>query len=236
MSDTAPPGVRQTYARITGFLYVFSNATAILAFWVRSELMVGRDPGRTSENILASEGLFRLGLASELVTIVATTALVLGSYVVLRGVDRNIALLAVLWRLLENAILAALTFASFAALEILRSGAGEPQLLQGITYALIRVHMYGFQVGFLFLGLGSLLMSWLWLKSGYIPRVIALWGMFASTVMAVVALALILHPPLLSAITLAYMAPMGIFEIGLGFWLMFARLRVPEEQAEPAAA
>lgn len=225
MIEETSEGTRQFYARLTGFLYIFSNATAIFAFWVRSQLLEGRDPARTGENVLASETLFRAGLAAELITIVATTALVLGSYVVLRGIDRNLALLAMLWRVLENAVLAALTFASFVALAVLQSGSAEPQLLQGMAYALIRVHMYGFQVGFLFLGLGSALFSYLWLRSGYVPRLFAAWGIFASLLMAVVSLVLIISPGLLSVITLGYMAPMGIFEIGLGLWLLFNGVR-----------
>lgn len=232
MIEETNEGTRQFYARLTGFLYIFSNATAIFAFWVRSQLLEGRDPARTGDNVLASETLFRTGLAAELITIVATTALVLGSYVVLRGIDRNLALLAVLWRVLENAVLAALTFASFVALGVLQSGSAEPQLLQGMAYALIRVHMYGFQVGFLFLGLGSTLFSYLWLRSGYIPRLFAAWGIFASLLMAVVSLVLIISPGLLSVITLGYMAPMGIFEIGLGLWLLFNGVRAPATETK----
>jgi hypothetical protein len=228
MNDDALWQTKQFYARLTGFLYVFSNATAIFAFWVRNQILVGRDPVQTGDNILASEALFRAGLAAELITIVATTALVLGSYVVLRRVDRNLGLLAVLWRVLENAVLASLTFASFVALAVLQSGSAEPQTLQGFAYALIRVHMYGFQVGFLFLGLGSALMSYLWLRSGYIPRLFAGWGIFASLLMAVVSLLLIVKPDLIRVITLGYMAPMGIFEIGLGFWLLFKGLKAPK--------
>jgi hypothetical protein len=227
MIDDTKAATRQNYARLVGFLYVFSNATAIFAFWVRSQLLVSRDPGRTAENVIAAETLFRAGLAAELVTIVATTALVLGSYVVLRGVDRNLGLLAVLWRVLENAVLASLTFASFVALGILQSEAAEPRLLQGVAYALIRVHMYGFQVGFLFLGLGSALLSYLWLKSRYIPRLLAWLGIFASLLMALVSLLLIVSPGLLRIITLGYMAPMGIFELGLGFWLLVRGVNVP---------
>lgn len=221
----------QAYARMTGALYVISNATAIFAFSVRGQLVASRNPQQTADNIIASEALFRLGLASELITIVATTALVLGSYVVLRPIDHNLSMLAVLWRVLENAILASLTFASFTALALLQSSAISPEAnaseLGNIAYALIRVHTYGFQVGFLFLGLGSALFAYLWYRSRYVPRPIALWGIFASLLMAIVAVALIIDPALLSMITLAYMAPMGMYEIGFGLWLMFMGIRLP---------
>ncbi|HEX8256169.1 MAG TPA: DUF4386 domain-containing protein [Allosphingosinicella sp.] len=234
----ATPDPRHGSARLTGLLYVLSNITAIFAFWVRSRLVAGNDPARTADNIMASEPLFRAGLASELVTIVLTTALVLGLYVVLKPVGRNLASLALLWRILENSVLAALTFASFTALALLGGGAYlasvDTAQAEGLAYALIRVHIYGFQAGFLFLGLGSALFSYLWLKSRYIPPLIAAWGIFASLLMASVSLALIVMPGLISVITLAYMLPMGLYEIGLGLWLVAKGIRLPE-QARPSA-
>jgi hypothetical protein len=227
---------RHAWARLTGLLYVLSNMTAIFAFWVRSRLVAGNDPARTADNVMASEPLFRAGLAAELVTIVLTTFLVLGLYVVLKPVGRNLASLALLWRILENSVLAALTFASFTALALLGGGAYlNTAEVEGLAYALIRVHIYGFQAGFLFLGLGSALFSYLWLKSRYIPPLIAAWGIFASLLMASVSLALIVMPGLISVITLAYMLPMGIYEIGLGLWLVVNGIRLPE-QARPLPA
>jgi hypothetical protein len=221
---------RHAWARLTGLRYVLSNVTAIFTFWVRSRLVAGNDPARTADNIMASEPLFRAGLASELVTIVLTTFLVLGLYVVLKPVGRNLAALALLWRILENSVLAALTFASFTALALLGGGAYlNTAEVEGLAYALIRVHIYGFQAGFLFLGLGSALFSYLWLKSRYIPPLIAAWGIFASLLMALVSLALIVMPGLISVITLAYMLPMGLYEIGLGLWLMIKGIRLPAE-------
>jgi hypothetical protein len=82
----------------------------------------------------------------------------------------------------------------------------------------------GFNVGFVFLGLGSTLFSYLWFQSRYIPRVIAAWGMFASSLMAIVTLAMMVFPAL-SALGLTYMAPMGIYEFTLGFWLLVKGIR-----------
>lgn len=235
MTQATSNATRQRYARVVGFLYVFSNATAIFAFWARGQMVEPRDPAGTAANVLGSESLFRLGLAAELVTIVATTALVLGLYVVLRPIDPNLGRLALLWRIIENCVLASLTYASFTALALLQSPAyapgADPSQLADFAYTLMRVHTYGFQVGFLFLGLGSALFSYLWYRSRYIPRVIAVWGMFASMLMAVVALALIAKPELLAVITLAYMAPMGVYEIGLGLWLLLRGVRLPNDAA-----
>ena len=229
--DDADPSSRQRWARLAGFLYLATNATAIFAFSVSGQFIVRNDPMQTAANIAASESLFRIAVAGELVTIAGVVALIVALYVVLKQVGRNLALLAAFWRLMENCILAVLTFTSFTALALLGGGnylqPMDAQQSQGLMFTLLRVHSYGFQVGFLFLGLGSALFSYLWLKSRYIPRWLAVLGLFASLVMAVVALGIIVWPGLYGVVTMAYMAPMGIYEIGLGLWLLVKGIRLP---------
>ena len=220
----------QAYAKLAGLMYLLTNALAIFAHWSAGQFIASRDPAQTAANIKGATAGYRLTIAAELVTVAGTIALFLALYVVLRTVDRNLALLAAFWRLAENCVLAGMTFTSFVAVELISGGSyaagADAGQLQVLMYALIRVHQYGFQVGFLFLGLGSALFSYLWLKSGYIPRLIAIWGIFASSVMAAVALVVIVYPPFFGMVTMAYMAPMAIYEIGLGIWLLTRGIRV----------
>src|SRR5204863_3173431 len=67
--------MRQPWARLAGFLYLFTNLTATLAFAARSGLMAGDNAARTAA-IAGSETLFRLGIATELVTVACVIALV----------------------------------------------------------------------------------------------------------------------------------------------------------------
>lgn len=210
---------RQAWARLTGLLYLLTNASATGAF-ILSDRMIAPDPGQTAANIAAWPAGLRIALAGELMTIAGVLGLIAGLYLLLAPVNRGLALLALLWRLLENAALAAITLMSFAALAILGRGGDA-----GLAFALLGVHGYGFQLGFLFLGLGSAAFSWLWLKSRFIPAWLAAWGLFASALMAAVALAIIVSPAVFRTVGLAYMAPMGIYEIGLGLWLLIRGVR-----------
>jgi hypothetical protein len=231
---------QQTAARLAGFLYLFTNATAILAFSLRGRLIVRGNAVETAANLAASETLFRLGTAAELVTVAGTMMLVAALYTVLRPVDRSVALLAVFWRLAENIVLATATLNALAALALL-SGAeylrplGTAQL-QALAFTFLRVHGAGFNVGFLFLGLGSTVFSYLWLRSRYIPRALAGLGIFASLTMALVNLAVLVFPELRSVVGMVYMAPMGLYEFGLGFWLLAKRLRAPEQAFDRESA
>ena len=66
--------------------------------------------------------------------------------------------------------------------------------------------------------------SYLWLRSRYIPRALAVWGIFASLALAFVELAILLFPGLAAGVGMAFMAPMGIYEVGLGLWLLIKGL------------
>jgi len=230
--DTFTP-LQRSAARVVGFLYLFTNATAILAFIARDKVFVLRDPAGTRSNILASEGLFRFGIATEIVTVIGVLVLVWGLYVVLKSVDRNVAWLATFFRLAENFFLAFITIQELTALAILKSAGMtqgfNPQQLDGLCYAFLSVYLNAFNIGFVFLGLGSAIFSYLWWKSRYIPRLLAGWGVFASLLLAIVSLAIVMVPDL-AKLGLVHMMPMGLYEIGLGFWLSLKGIRQPIPQ------
>ena len=229
-STTMLTPVQRTAARIVGFLYLFTNATAIAAFIARDKVIVLRDAAKTSANMLASEGLFRLGIATEIITVVGVIVLVWGLYVVLKTVDRNIAWLATFFRLAENFFLAFITIQELTALAVLKaagmSQGFNSQQLQGLSYSFLSVYINAFNIGFVFLGLGSAIFSYLWWKSGYIPKFIAGWGIFSSLLMAIVSLGIVAFPSL-ARLGLIHMMPMGLYEIGLGFWLLIRGIHEP---------
>ena len=230
MTGVEDDRIRERWARWTGILLVATNGTAMFAVFTRGSFVAARDSAQTAANILDAETFFRLGLVFDLLTIAGVIPLVTGLYVVLKPVGPTLAILATLWRVVENCILAMLTFASFAALTLLGGSdfmrALGPPAAADLAYALLRVHSWGFQVGFLFLGLGQLVFSTLWWRSRYVPRWLAGLGIIGSSIMALMALGIIVWPPLFGIVTMAYMAPMAVYEIGLGLWLAIRGIRI----------
>jgi len=214
--------VEQRAARIAGFLYVLTNATAILAFSIRGRLLVRGDAAQTAKKILASTNLFRLGVVFELITIGAVIALVGALYVALRRVSPGLAFTAVLWRVAENVILAYVVMNELAALRLATTTPALAQTFLGL-------YGDGFRIGFFFLGLGSALFAYLFFKSRYIPRTLAVIGIVGSLLMAIAELSIMACPDLSRVIGMSYMAPIGIFEIVGGFWLLFMGIRVKEQ-------
>jgi hypothetical protein len=86
-----------------------------------------------------------------------------------------------------------------------------------------------------FLGIGSTVFSYLWFKSNYIPKALAALGVFGSLLLTAGSFAIIISPNLAKILSLAYMMPLGVFEVTMGFWLLLKGLR-PSGVAEPEKA
>jgi hypothetical protein len=236
MTISTVDGSQRKAARVAGFMYLFAMVTALIGFYVRSRFIVA-DAGQTARNIVAHEGLFRLSIVSELLTSVADIVLIVALFVVLRPISRGLALLAASWRVIETSILVIATLTSFEVLQLL-SGADylrgfEADRLQALAKVAIGVHGAAYNVCFVFLGLGSTVFAYLWHRSRYIPRPLAAWGVFASALFVPCALGIILFPDLAKIVMPAYWAPLGIFEVTMGFLLLIRGLRSPAV-AEPA--
>jgi hypothetical protein len=227
---------QRTAAKAAGLIYLIAMATSIFAeLYARAPLIVAGDATRTAMNIVASERLFRIGSIIHLITFASDAMLAVALYVVLRPVNRNLALLAAAWRIVDCSILSVNLLNDFVVLRLL-SGADylkvfDLKQLQALARLFYGVEAAGFQIGFIFLGLGSTVFSYLWLQSRYIPKVLAGWGIFASVVMAIVTIAVMLFPRLGEAVGLTYMAPMFFYEVGLGLWLLIKGIRVSTEPA-----
>ena len=221
---------QRSAARIVGFLYVIQMAVAVFGeSFVRGRL-IAADAAKTAENIVASERLFRLSIAGDLFVYAGVLVLTWGLYVVLRPVNRNLALLAAFFRLVETAVLCAATVNSLVMLKLL-SGAEDLNAFEAsqrhswvkLAYS---TQGYGMFVGFILLGLGSALFAYLFWKSRYVPRGLALLGIVGSLLLSVVTWATIVFPGL-RVLGLSYMMPLGLYEVGLGLWLIFKGIRAP---------
>jgi len=223
---------QHTAAKVAGFIYLLTTFISVFGvFYVRGQLIVSGDAVQTARNIAASERLFRIGTVCDVIGFVGVI-LVVALYVILKTIDRHVALFAAFCRLGECFVIAVITVNDFAALSLL-SGADylrafDTQQLQALAYTFLRVHTAGYQIGIVFFGVGSTVFAWLWFKSRYIPRGLAALGIFSSLVMAILMLAFMVFPALATVVTPVYYGPPGfIFEVGLGLWLLVKGIQAP---------
>jgi hypothetical protein len=231
MTTPAIEPAQHTAAKVVGFLYLIQMATGIFGqSYVRDQLIVRGDATKTAQNIIGAERLFRLSIAGDLVTYTGVIVLIWAFYVLVRPVNKNLALLAAFFRLAENAVLCVATVNSLVALQLLSGAADlkafEASQLHSLVMLVLSAQGLGMNVGFILLGLGSTVFAYLLLKSRYVPKAMAAWGIFSSLLLAVGTLAIMVFPGL-GAVGLAYMMPMGIYEVGLGLWLLIKGIRAP---------
>ena len=159
-------------------MYLVQMTTGVFTeLYARGSLIVGGDATQTAQNIVNSEPLFRIGIASDLATYIAVLLATWALYVLLRPIDRNLALLAVFFRLMELAIHFNVTLNSLAALRLL-SGADylksfETSQLHSLVQLALGIQGAGMNTGFVLLGLGSAVFAYLLFRSRYIPRLLA---------------------------------------------------------------
>jgi hypothetical protein len=220
-------------ARVVGFAYLFAMATAIFAeAYVRGSLIVADNAVATAQNIMAHKLLFRLGIVSELVTFATDVTLITALYVILAPINRHLALLAAFFRLVAETVAVMMAAHSFDVLRIL-GGAEylrvfEADRLAALARLSIGAHGSTFNVAFVFLGLGSTVFGYLWLKSKYVPKALAVLGIVASFLLAAGTLAILIVPSLQTILYPAYLVPMFFFEVGMGVWLLVKGLRPSE--------
>src|SRR2546421_4200291 len=221
-------------ARVVGLSYLLALPPAVFAeFYVLGRLVVSNNAVDTARNIMAHERLFRLGTASNLTVFAVDVVLIVALYVVLKPVNRRLALLATGWGLIETASLVVVTLSDFDVLRIL-SGADylhafEANQLQALARLSIGAHGAAYNVGLVLAGLRSTAFCYLWFKSCFIPRALAAWGMFGSFLMGACAFSFIIFPELAKVVPVEiYGAPIFLFELTMGVWLLLKGLHLPE--------
>jgi hypothetical protein len=216
-------------AKVFGLAYLPSFVLVVAVnFGVLQPLIGKLDPVDAAQNILAHATLFRVGAVGFVLYCVGVLVLSASLYVVLRPVDQNLALLAAAGRLVHGFTWLLVALNLFTALRLLSRPefAGLPPDQLPI---LARLYLSGFDqyyVGLLFWSLGTTVAAYLLLKSTYVPRALAVFGIAASAWCAACTLVLLVFPGFPKLVNLwLFDSPMALFEIGLSLLLLLRGLR-----------
>ena len=213
------------YARIGGIAYLIIIVAGLLGeMFVRNAMIVSGEPAATSGNIIASPLLWRLGIAGDLIMHVCDAIVMLVLYVLLRTVNRNLALLALIFNLIQTAVLVANKMNLLMPLFLLGDAnylkAFDPKQLQALAYLSVKAHGYGFGIGLIFFGFVCLVNGYLIFKSGFFLFFFCVLMQIAGLSYLINSFALILAPSLENAIFPAILIPPFIGELSLCLWLI----------------
>jgi hypothetical protein len=219
-------------ARITGGFYLAYILASVLATML-GQIGLGTAP-QVYQAIVTNEGSFRLGLVIALITGFLFLMAAWGLYVVLRPVNKHLALLF----LLLNAVGVAIQGASMLSLvSALLQGDGASHMqaysaaqLEGLAYLSINVYKTGWVTAQLFFGTWLFPLGYLVYKSGSLPRflgVLLILDGFAVLIWFLQALLL----PAYNAIHYPGLAVSFVAELGLALWLLVKGVRAVDSGA-----
>src|SRR5262249_18301518 len=148
--------------------------------------------------ILANQSLFRLGIALDLLYCVGVAVVLAAYYVILRSFGPTIALVAAVCRVLFAGLWALSTVDLFGTMRLLK-GAGElrgfsQEQVQAAAAVPLSIRWDYYYTGLLFWGMSTALFSYLWLKSPYIQRAFAAFGILTGMWAALCAFVFIADP------------------------------------------
>jgi hypothetical protein len=214
-------------ARVAGFTFLSAIAIVVFAnYGVSFRLIVPGNAVDTARNIMAHETLFRLNIACNLIYVVNIVVMLTALYVVLKPVSQPLALVATFFRSIVALMWGITALNMLGALRHLGDAAYLPVFSADQLQTLARLQLASgydaYYVGLPFWGSASLVCSYLWFRSGYIPKALAVVGMIASAWCVFCAFAFIVFPRFSETVSASWFdVPLVLFEITLGLWLLF---------------
>ena len=214
-------------ARITGGFYLAYVLASVLA-GVLGNIGLGTVP-QVSEAILTDPAAFRLGLVVALISGCLFLVVAWGLYVILRPVNRDLALLF----LALNAVGVAIQGAAFLSLvsALLQTdaashmGAYSAAQLEGLAYLSIGVYKAGWVTAQLFFATWLFPLGYLVYKSGMLPRWLGVLLVLDGIAVMIWFLQALLLPDY-PAIHYPGLVVSFVAEVGLALWLLFKGVKL----------
>lgn len=206
-------------SKFVGALFLLSLIIPICN-WVFILSKFATPDGNIALEILNNELLFRIAIYIEIVTSLVVLALAYYLHMLLKPIDQNLSFAAFTSRLTECILTIVLAIGHFIGLLVVKEKVGESIVIMDVM-----VGKYIFLTAFpgLFMGMGMLLFSYIFLKSGYISKKMAVFGIASYMLVIVYDSIMILFPDYAAIIIVQIIGalPISIFQITIGLWLIF---------------
>jgi hypothetical protein len=234
--------IMKNAGRSAGLLYAVASIFGVFGLlYVPSKIIVHGDAAATARNIAASETLFRLGIAANLIGQALFIFVALALYHLLKPVNRRHAV-AMLTLILVSIPIAFLNELNAIAALLLVRGSDFLSLVdqsQRVAMAMLflRLHGHGFDIAGIFWGLWLFPLGLLVFRSGFLPRILGIGLMvncFAYPIDSFTALVL----PQYEAAVSRWTSPLQFCELAFMLWLLIMGSRqkpvASVAQASPA--
>ena len=232
---TKKPGISpQVYARIGGLAYlIIIVAGAMGEIFIRSKMIVPGNAIATTQKISASPLLWRIGIFGDLVMHVFDLVVGIVYYTLFKRVNKSLALLSLLFGLIQTAVLVANKMNLLVPLFLLDDAsylkAFNLQQLQALSFLSIKTHEYGFGVGLIFFAFECFIDGYLIFKSEFLPRVLGIMIFITGLCYLANSFLLIFSPKLEGSLFPTVLGPLAfIGEFSMCLWLLVKGVNVPK--------
>jgi hypothetical protein len=227
-------------ARIAGALYLVVILAGMFAeVFIRPKIFVSGDAAATARNLSAHAQLYRVGLLTDLLTVVAAVAEGVLVYLLFKPINRILALTSLLIALVSNAGEVVSGLIHLMPLVILHGVHASQALSQGQLEELAQLAM---KTHTEFLGITLAIFSFALCIDGYLvyvstflPKVIGVLVVLASACYLINSVAIMLDLPL-GSLDGVILIPSFLGELSLCLWLLVQGVDEPRWQAMYAAS
>jgi hypothetical protein len=233
---------QRTAAKVAGWSGLLTFAIVVFGnFVLLNPLTVPGNAAATAQNIVAHETQFRTTVVCFLTYSLGFVVLLSALYVILRPVNPGLALVGALSRLVFALLWLLSPLNMLSALRLLSNAnylqVFEPDRLQALAKLHLGANFDDYYVGLPFFGLAATICAYLWFKSNYIPRGLALFGIVSSAWCVICAFVFLIFPHINKIVNDWWFDfQMALFELVLSFWLLFKGLKpVPPNQSQADA-
>ena len=222
-------------ARIAGISGLLAVVIVVVGnYALLGPLVVPGNATETARNIVAHQTQLRVALICFLTYGVIVVVLLSALYVILRPVDRLLALIGALFRLVFALLWLLTTLNLLGALRLVGNApymqAFEADRVQVLARLQIAANFDDYYVGLPFFGFAATVCAYLWLRSEYIPKALAAFGLIASGWCVICAFVFLIFPHFNKVVNDYWFdSPMAIFELVVSFWLLFKGLKIGDD-------
>ncbi len=221
----------QVYARLWGVLYLLVIVFGGFAEgFVTDKLIVTGNVAASAQNILASPGLWSLGVAANLLVVVFAIPQLWIEYLFLSKVNKSLMQLSLLLGVVSLAVEAVSKVFLLLILPMLKSPdyltAFDAHQMQVLANLALKSHNAAFNIALIFFGLACLVNGYLIFKSGYLPKFIGLLLQLAGVCYLIACFAALFAPAFSNLLTPFILIPPLIGESALCLCLLVKGVRL----------